>query len=89
MHSFRHTAASEAIAAGESAEETSWMLGLKNSIVTRTVYVQEIRNAERQARGRAKLETRYGPMLEGLEDQPASSERGEVVSLDAAREASS
>ena len=44
--SFRHTAASEAIAAGESSEDMSFLLGHKNSIVTRTVYTQEIRSRE-------------------------------------------
>lgn len=63
FHSFRHTAASEAIAAGESAEEVSWQLGHKSSIVTRVVYVQEIKNAERTARRRARMEDRYGKIL--------------------------
>jgi integrase len=49
FHSFRHTAASEAIAAGESAEEVSWQLGHKTSPITRAVYVQEIKSAERTA----------------------------------------
>ena len=64
FHSFRHTAASEAIAAGESAEEVSWQLGHKNSIITRAVYVQEVKNAERTARRRARMEARYGQMLD-------------------------
>jgi integrase len=64
FHSFRHTAASEAIAAGESAEEVSWQLGHKNSVVTRTVYIQEIKSAERAARRRARMEARYGDVLE-------------------------
>jgi integrase len=64
FHSFRHTAASEAIAAGESAEEISWQLGHKNSVITRTVYIQEVKSAERTARRRARMEQRYGAMLE-------------------------
>ncbi|MGH8572882.1 MAG: tyrosine-type recombinase/integrase, partial [Gammaproteobacteria bacterium] len=60
FHGFRHTAASHAIAAGDSAEEISWMLGHKDSTVTRQVYIQEVNSAERKARIRAKLETRYG-----------------------------
>lgn len=64
FHSFRHTAASEAIAAGESAEEISWQLGHKNSIVTRAVYIQEVKNAERTARRRGRMENRYGALLD-------------------------
>jgi len=64
FHGFRHTAASEAIAAGESAEEVSWQLGHKNSVVTRSIYVQEIKSAERTARRRARMEARYGSLLE-------------------------
>jgi integrase len=64
FHGFRHSAASEAISAGDSVEEVSWQLGHKNSQVTRTVYVQEIASAERRARRRAAMEERYGAMLE-------------------------
>ena len=60
LHSFRHSAASEAISAGESVEEVSWQLGHRNSVVTRTVYLQQVRDAERQARRRAAMEERYG-----------------------------
>jgi integrase len=63
FHGFRHTAASEAIAAGESAEEVSWQLGHKNSVVTRTIYVQEIKSAERSRQRRERLESRFGPLL--------------------------
>jgi integrase len=64
FHGFRHTAASEAIAAGESAEEVSWQLGHKTSNITRAVYVQEVKNAERTARRRARMEARYRNALE-------------------------
>ncbi len=64
FHSFRHTAASEAIAAGESAEEVAWQLGHRNSVVTRTVYIQEIKSVERADRRRARVETRYGELFE-------------------------
>jgi integrase len=67
FHSFRHTAASEAIAAGESAEEVSWQLGHKTSLITRAVYVQEVKSAERTARRRARMEARYGDMLEAAD----------------------
>ena len=50
FHPFRHTAASHAIAAGESAEEVSWQLGHRNSVVTRAVYIHEIKTAERKRR---------------------------------------
>ncbi len=63
FHAFRHTAASEAIAAGDGAEEVSWQLGHKNSNVTRAVYVQEVKSAERRARRREQIETRYGAVL--------------------------
>jgi hypothetical protein len=63
FHSFRHTAASEAISAGEGVEEVSWQLGHRNSNVTRTVYLQEVKSAERTARRRATMEARYGSML--------------------------
>ncbi len=56
--------ASEAVAAGESAEEISWQLGHKNSIITRAVYIQEVKSAERTARRRARMEARYGSVLE-------------------------
>ena len=55
FHSFRHTAASQAIAAGESAEEVAWQLGHRNSVVTRSIYLHEIRSVERAERRRARL----------------------------------
>jgi hypothetical protein len=67
FHSFRHTAASEAIAAGAGAEEVSWQLGHRNSNVTRAVYVQEIKNTERRAQRRAKMEARYGSLLDAAD----------------------
>ena len=70
FHGFRHTAASEAIAAGESAEEVSWQLGHKNSVITRAVYVQEVKSAERTARRRRRMEARYGTMLEAAMEAP-------------------
>jgi integrase len=64
FHSFRHTAASRAIAAGESAEEVSWQLGHGNSNVTRAVYLHEIRNAERAAQRRGRLQRDYAEALD-------------------------
>lgn len=67
FHSFRHTAASEAIAAGDGAEEVSWQLGHKNSNVTRSIYIQEIKSTERRAKRRAKMESRYGSLMEATD----------------------
>lgn len=86
FHAFRHTAASEAIADGDGAEEVAWQLGHKNSNVTRAVYVQEIRDAERVARRRARMEARMGSVLEAAsrsrrqDDHPR--EGGEIVALE-------
>ncbi len=75
FHGFRHTAASEAISAGESAEEVAWQLGHKNSIVTRTVYLQQIKTAERTARRRARMDARYGDMLDAAARSDGSETR--------------
>ena len=83
FHGYRHTAASEAIAGGDGVEEVSWQLGHRNSNVTRAVYVQEIKDAERVARRRAKMEAGYGPILEAASphDERAPAGGGVVVSL--------
>lgn len=85
FHGFRHTAASEAIAAGDGAEEVSWQLGHKNSVVTRTIYVQEIKSAERRAKRRSKLEARYESLLEAADrngaQQTATATTAEVLPL--------
>jgi len=65
FHSFRHTAASMAIADGDGTEEVSWMLGHKNSTITRAVYVQEVKSAERRAKLRGRMEARHGALLSG------------------------
>lgn len=75
FHSFRHTCASWAIADGDGAEEVSWQLGHKDSIVTRKVYIAEVRSAERTARRRGRMEARYGGLFEDL--QPDKQERRE------------
>jgi integrase len=66
FHGFRHSAASLALANGESAEEVSWQLGHKNSVVTRSIYVHELRTVERSARRRARLASQYGAALGAL-----------------------
>jgi integrase len=63
FHSFRHTAASYALAAGDTAEEVSWMLRHKTPAVTRAIYLHEVRSAERLARARAKVERRHQSAL--------------------------
>ena len=78
FHGFRHLAASQAIRDGESAEEVSWQLGHRNSNVTRAVYVQEIRSAERKAQRRARFEARIGPMLASI---PENGRPREIRSL--------
>lgn len=82
FHGYRHTAASDAIAAGDGVEEVSWQLGHRNSNVTRAVYVQEVKSAERTARRRAKMEDRYGAMLRAAETaETAPTAEGVVVPL--------
>jgi integrase len=63
MHSFRHTAASRALRAGESADEVAWMLGHKDSNVTRAVYVRELADARRRAMRRSRMVEEYGDLL--------------------------
>ena len=70
FHGFRHSAASLALSKGESAEEVSWQLGHKNSVVTRAIYVQEIRTVERQARRRSRMESQYADALTALDSPP-------------------
>jgi hypothetical protein len=85
FHALRHTAASQAVRDGESAEEVSWQLGHKSSVVTRSVYIRELRDAERSVRRRVKFEARIGDLL-AVEDQITRKqelpENGRVVDLD-------
>jgi len=74
FHSFRHSAASNAIAAGDGVEETSWMLGHKDSTVTRRVYISEVRTIERSTERRGRLEARMGEVLSSLGGQPSRCE---------------
>lgn len=66
FHGFRHTFASLAISEGDSAEEVSWQLGHKNSTVTRTVYIQEIKSAEHSIQRRERMAERYGPVFRSV-----------------------
>lgn len=89
FHAFRHSAASQAIRDGEGAEQVSWMLGHRNSNVTRAVYLREIRDAERVTERRVRMEARYGSALEALEgssgQQPPPATVTEVVDMRDAR----
>jgi integrase len=80
FHGFRHSAASVALANGESVEEVAWQLGHKNSLVTRAVYVQELRSLERSAHRRARMAAQYDEALGAIEEADvlvsASSARG-------------
>lgn len=98
FHSFRHSAASHSIAQGDGVEETSWMLGHKDSTVTRRVYISEVRTVERSAKRRGRLEARMGQTLASLgsadgsngtdEDRSGSTaEGGEIVELSERRAA--
>jgi integrase len=66
LHSFRHTYASDAINRGDGTEEVSWDLGHRDSTVTRRVYVQEVRTAERKAQRRQRNEDRDADRLAKL-----------------------
>lgn len=63
FHSFRHTAASYALAAGDTAEEISWMLRHKTPAVTRAIYLQEVTSREQLNKTRARSENRYRDAL--------------------------
>jgi len=63
LHSFRHTLASRAIAAGESVDEVAFLLGHRDATVTRLVYVREVADARRRAMRRARLTAEYSGAL--------------------------
>jgi integrase len=66
FHSFRHTAASHAIAAGESAEEVSWQLGRRDSVVTRAVYIHELKTGQRTAHRRQRMDAESAWFLSSM-----------------------
>lgn len=94
FHALRHTAASEAIASGESVEQVAWMLGHRDSVVTKQVYVHELQTEDRRSRRRALLEARYGEALveaaerSRLQQTPLASlaPAGELVDLRGVRD---
>jgi integrase len=66
LHSFRHTYASDAISRDDGTEEVPGILGHRDSTVTRRVYVQEVRTAERAAKQATRHEDRHGDRLAKL-----------------------
>ena len=63
MHSFRHTAASRALVAGESVDEIAFLLGHRDANVTRAVYVRELADARRRTMRRSRMIAEYGDLL--------------------------
>jgi integrase len=63
MHSFRHTAASRALLAGESVDEVAFLLGHRDANVTRAVYVRELGDARRRKMRRSRMIAEYGDLL--------------------------
>ncbi len=65
MHSFRHTMASRALAAGESVDEIAFLLGHRDANVTRAVYVRELADARRRTMRRSRMLAEYCGLLKG------------------------
>lgn len=63
MHSFRHTAASRALLAGESVDEVAFLLGHRDANVTRAVYIRELADARRRRMRRSRMIAEYGDLL--------------------------
>lgn len=63
FHSFRHTFVTRAVRAGDSIEDIAPLLGHKNSIVTRTVYLHDIKDAQREQTRRSKIAAEYASVL--------------------------
>jgi integrase len=63
-HSFRHTAASRFLLAGDTADEVAALLGHKDATVTRAVYLHEIEDAERRALRRERIDSEFGAALD-------------------------
>ncbi|MBV9194019.1 MAG: site-specific integrase [Solirubrobacterales bacterium] len=63
MHSFRHTVASGALLAGESVDEVAFLLGHRDSNVTRSVYVRELSDARRRTMRRSRMVAEFGDLL--------------------------
>jgi integrase len=67
MHSFRHTMASRALAAGESVDEIAFLLGHRDANVTRAVYVRELADARRRRMRRSRMLAEYGGLLKAAQ----------------------
>lgn len=81
FHAFRHNAASAMIEDGQSIHEVSWQLGHKNSLVTQTVYIRELKNIQQQqrhAQSREHQSVRYGGLSR---KNPMPDSNGEVIEL--------
>jgi integrase len=63
LHSFRHTAASRFLYAGDTADEVAALLGHKNATVTRAVYLHELDDAQRRAIRRDKIDQQFGAIF--------------------------
>jgi integrase len=63
MHSFRHTAASRALLAGESIDEIAFLLGHRDANITRAVYVRELADVRRRNMRRSRMLSEYGDLL--------------------------
>ena len=63
MHSFRHTAASRALVAGESVDEIAFLLGHRDANVTRAVYVRELADVRRRTMRRSRMLAEYSDLL--------------------------
>jgi integrase len=62
-HSFRHTAASRALLAGESIDEIAFLLGHRDANITRAVYVRELADVRRRNMRRSRMLSEYGDLL--------------------------
>jgi integrase len=63
MHSFRHTVASRALLAGESVNEIAFLLGHRDAIVTRAVYVRELADTRRRSMRRSRMIAGFGELF--------------------------
>jgi integrase len=82
MHSFRHTAASRGLLAGESVDEIAFLLGHKSANVTRAVYVRELADARRRGMRRSRMIAEYGALLDGASASEPQARRSADGSAD-------
>ena len=72
MHSFRHTVASRALLAGGSVDDVAFLLGHRDTTITRVVYVREIADARRRSMRRSRMVAEYGGVLRTALDRNAT-----------------